>query len=121
MASSTTLSTVFSKDVVFDDLPSLNEKLRALMDDWDEFEDGEPIVDFKEGKLLFRGFEEEEPVAVSEVWASWTLTVSRLLAQHISAGRLVLKLDHESGKQEYHVLNPGQAVKVNEAEVWAAS
>lgn len=120
MASSTTLSTVLSTGVEIERLDVLNENIRSCMDDWEEFEDGEPILDFKNGKLLFRGFEEEEPVDFAEVWSSWTLKVSQLVSKHMVAGRLVLKLDHEFGKQEFHVLTPGKAVKTNQAEAWTS-
>lgn len=119
MASSTILTTAFSEGVVFDDFVTINERLLPLMEDFEEFEDGEPIIDFRDGKLLFRGFEEHEPVAESEVWTSWTLKVSRLVAQHLLAGRLVLKLSHEFGKQEYHILTPGQVTIGTEDGIWA--
>jgi hypothetical protein len=111
MASSTTLSTAMAEDVAFDDLTALNENLRNALDDWEEFEDGKPILDFRGCKLLFRGSEEDEPVDHSEVWSSWTLDISRLIARNMKQGRLVLKLDHEYGKQEFHLLTPGRAVK----------
>lgn len=110
MAQSTTLSTVMSRDVSFDNLERLNADMRDHMVDFeDEFADGKPVVGFADGKLLFRGYEDDRPMAVCEVWSTWSLKTSRIVAKHMVAGRIVLKLDHEYGDQEYHVLTPGKA------------
>jgi hypothetical protein len=110
MASSTTLSTVLARDVAFHDVDKLNEAIRtAMIEDWDAWEPEDVVVGFDGKNLLFRGYEARNPVALAEVWSTWSLETSKLVARHMSSGKLVLKLHYEWNEQEYHVLTPGNA------------
>jgi hypothetical protein len=113
MAISTILSTASAKDVAFRSHVDLDNILRQVMVDFEEFEDGNPITGFDGRNFLFRGYEDDEPELESEVWSTWDLKISRIVAEHMTSGRLILKFNIEGGDQEYHILTPGKAVKAD--------
>lgn len=118
MSSESTLCTIASRDVAFRDIGELNTKLVEYKFDFHEnwdYNEGDPIPDvfgFKDGELLFRGWDDDRPQSNVQTYDCWYLEDSQIIAEHMTSGRLLLCLQPEYETATYHLLKPGKAMKI---------
>jgi hypothetical protein len=116
-----------TEGVTFDDLTALNADLiektgvSELVDFYTP-----PPVEFTgfikqdaKGAVLLSELEEHKFNGYKsriEVWGCWEDKAAKIIAKHITAGKLVLHLDIEGNPDEYYVLTPGKVVKPSPAD-----
>lgn len=119
-----------SSDAAFSDMAALNAALRASEAGelaWRVLEDlPYDIVTFSGGVLRFieadtirldKMLPDDEMIEEgyskrANVWACWGLEASQVLADHLTAGEIVLEFDCEWGETLYHKITPGKAASV---------
>jgi len=107
-----------SEDVVFDDLSALNAELakKTPVGELVDFYNNPTPIGFSgwlsqaaNGTVLvsvgeeheFQGYEES-----TEVWACFDADVAKRIAKHMTAGKLVFRLEIEGNEDKYYVLTP---------------
>lgn len=117
MSSSETFTTAAaSKDVKFKDFDKLQDKIRSLLD-FDDHDDGNPVIAFENGMLLLRGHEDEEPQDYAETYECFGLAGSGIVAEHLIEGRILIRLSPEGWPDRLHLITPGKAEEVDVAKL----
>lgn len=72
-----------------------------------------PFYAFEDGKLLIPNMYEYEMDGYGtgcEVWGCYGEVDAKILARHVTAGKIVLMLDIEGNPNEYFIITPGKCV-----------
>jgi hypothetical protein len=101
-----------SKDVKFKDFDKLQEEIRSLLD-FDDHDDGNPVIAFEDGMLLLRGHEDDTPQEYAETYECFGLEGSKIVAKHLVSGRILIRLSPEGWPERLHLITPDKAEEVD--------
>ena len=115
MSSDNYLTVHQSEDVVFDDLTALHDELMKdyntaeLMDDGDGAPAGKTfIAQDASGTVTLYNRESDRHGQSTLVWGCWGDRVNKIVAKHLTSGKLVFKFDEEGHGESYYVITPGK-------------
>lgn len=120
MTTHSILSTVLAKDVVIDDIKTLNAEIvgqmTAFHEDWNYVEGGEipTVLTITEEGLSFWGYGAVEPVDMPDSCSRWNAPESRIVARHLTSGTLVLRFSPDREGDHFHVITPHNVKEIDE-------
>ena len=103
-------------DVTFDDLVALNADLfksdgiGELLGDYENHD----FIHLENGEIQFQDRDSDAYYKRAEVWGCFGLNEAKIIADHMTSGKLVLRMDIEGNEPKWFMLSPGAAIETDD-------
>lgn len=103
-------------NVVFGDLAALNRDLfdgpgiGELLGDYDNHD----FIHLENGEIQFQERDDDAYYKRASVWGCFGLEEAQIIAKHMTAGKLILRMDIEGNEPEWFIIEPGKATKTDD-------
>lgn len=116
MGLTVTIGTQKQTDIAFDDIAALNAELfndtgiGELLGDYDNHD----FVRLENGELQFQDRDSDAYFKRADVWGCFGLKEAKVIAKHLTAGKLILRKDIEGNEPHWFMISPGNATQTDD-------